>query len=168
MRALSGGALLLIQILTSFCFVSCEPSATTDAFEEEVRAEIRRKCPDPGPCSITLGRVTPFRWDTLYVFWDSANKEEMEKVLGQPVGEYEEFHKRFIFLLSGKIVHKEATAANVEKPLRGEIVFEDGGTPDDTRITGTSDFDRVTPDRVYAVTRDESTGINVFVLRPSR
>jgi hypothetical protein len=168
MKSPSVAVLLAIQFLTFLCFVSCEPTRTTDAFEAEVRTEVRRKCPDPGPCSITLGQITPFKWDTLYVFWYSANKKEMEKVLGQPVGEYKEFDKRFIFLLNGKIVHEEATAANIEHPLRGEILFEDGGTSDDTHTTGVSDFDRVMPDRVYNVTRDESSGVNCYALRPSK
>jgi hypothetical protein len=168
MKTPSVAALFAIQFLTFLCFISCEPTATTDAFEAEVRAEIRRKCPDPGPCAITLGQITPFKWDTLYLFSYSADKEEMEKVLGQPVGEYEEFHKRFIFLLNGKIIHKEATAVNVEHPLRGEILFENGGRSDDIRVTGVSDFDRVTPDRAYDVIRDESSGVNCFVLRPSK
>ena len=100
-----------------------------------------------------------FSWDCLYVFDSGISKDEMERLLGQRVTGGEEFQRSFVFLLNGRIVHEETTPANIERPLRGEIVFETGEPYGSARVM---------PGQDYLVTRNGSGIDTYFVLRASK
>ena len=157
MRPLIQGAFYVVLVLTAICFTSCEPTGTTDTFEAAVRSEIGRNCKGNSSCSIKLDNVTSFKWDVLYVFEYYVSRKRTEYVLEQRLSEYEEFNKRFVFLLNRRIVHVETTPGNPEHALRGEIVFEDDEHPDYARVMWGQEF---------VATHRESGGIKYFVLQP--
>jgi hypothetical protein len=93
-----------------------------------------------------------FAWDTLYIFPYSTGEERIAQVLGRPLDGWKEFQTHEVFLLAGKIVHREDFNADVERPIRREVVF--------TAPSG-ADFVKITPKQELTVTV-KAVGLDVY------
>jgi hypothetical protein len=122
---------LIVGILFLVIFKSCGPE-TIDPFSTEGKlvTRINTTCSDSNSCTIRLKDVTDFDWDRVYVFKYTARKSEIEKVIGVPFPQYEEFKRSIIFVKGGKLVHGEANPTDVEGLINNEVVFDiaDGET----------------------------------------
>jgi hypothetical protein len=148
---LSGAALCLL-------LVSCGVNHDLGPFQSQVADGIERACASKFSCTIKLGAYTNFHWDSLYIFPYNTSEGRIARVLGQPLPRWAEFQTHEVFVLEGKIVHREDYNVDVERPLRREVVF---AVP-----TGT-DFVKMTPSQELAITV-KTVGSDVYYLAEVR
>lgn len=56
---------------------------------------------------VKMNEITPFEWDTLYIFDDRATEYLINNKLQIPLNNFHEFSHKMIFMKDGKIVHFE-------------------------------------------------------------
>jgi hypothetical protein len=115
----------IIGILFLIFFASCG-TKTVDPFSVEGKlvTRINTTCGESSSCFIRLRDVTDFDWDRVYVFTYSVRQSEIEKVIGVPFPQYEEFNRSMIFFNGGKLVYSEAEPTDVEGLINNEVVFD--------------------------------------------
>jgi hypothetical protein len=146
------GATGFFGLLLMFGCGSAEPQ---DEFERATASAIQQNCAQVAPCSIRLGALTPFQWDTLYVFEYAMTRAEIEAVLHRPLPEYREFERRFVFLRNDAIVNLQSTGVDIEGPLRNQIAFQNSSS---------RRYARVEAGQLFTVTRDYASERPYFVL----
>jgi hypothetical protein len=119
MRSLIVGALCLIVLQ------SCgTPTVDPHSIEGKLVTKIKTTCGESTGCTIRLRDVTDFDWDRVYVFNYAVTKDQIEKVIGAPFPQYEEFKRSIVFLKGGKVVNSEADPTDIESVINDQVVFD--------------------------------------------
>lgn len=116
---------LIVVILFLTIFASCGTKIIDPlSIEGKLVTRINATCGQSSSCIIRLNDVTDFAWDQVFVFKHNAMRSEIEKVIGTPFPQYEEFNRSMIFLKAGTVVYSEVEPADMERPINNHVVFD--------------------------------------------
>ncbi len=112
-------------IISVYLFLTACGNKSQGVLEQEVVKHIERQCLTEKYCSFELSEVTPFEWNKLYAFKETAQLDEIEKVIGTKYPYFTDVAKRLVFIdEKNNIVYHEDVFPNVEKIEYRQIVFD--------------------------------------------
>jgi hypothetical protein len=149
----------VLAVATFCCLAPGCKKETTSGFESKLISAITAKCQSQVPCTLRIKDVTDFEWDKLYVFKYTASREVVEKVIGNPLKSYNEFHRRIVFTDNGHIAFYEEEPTNIEHVINNEVIF---GIPDST------DYRAYDADSVFTVQKVSTSNSSYYQLRKVR
>jgi hypothetical protein len=82
-------------------------------------------CVSSNPCIVSIKDVTDFQWDQMHVFEYGATLDDIQKSIGTDYPDYVEFKRRLVFLKNGRVIHREDEPANIERPVNGQVSFDE-------------------------------------------
>jgi hypothetical protein len=117
---------LIVVILFLIIFESCGTKTVEPlSIEGKLVTRINTACGQSSSgCIIRLKDVTNFAWDRVFVFKHNARQSEIEKVIGAPYPQYEEFKRSMIFLNGGTVVYSEVEPTDIERPINNQVEFD--------------------------------------------
>jgi hypothetical protein len=148
--------LSVLAVTTFFCSAPGCKKETTSGFESKLVSAITTKCQSQAPCTLRIKDMTNFEWDKLYVFKYTASHEVVEKVIGKPLKDYNEFHRRIVFTHNGHIVFYEEEPTNVEHVINNEVVLD---------IPDSADYRVYGADSVFTVQKVSTSEGSYYQLR---
>lgn len=79
------------------------------------------------PCRLSVAKdIYPAEWDRICVFRHGATLQEVNQVLGVDVSDkYNEFTRKIVLVKGKQIIHWEEHSSDAEKPMPGEVAFEE-------------------------------------------
>jgi len=109
-----------VTLLFLVFFVGCSRGGKVE------RAIVRQihLCQAISNCRISVSRATSFEGEKMYAFPYSISQKDREIALGIADPAFREFQPQLVFLKSGRIVFQESEPADVENPLKDEVVFD--------------------------------------------
>ncbi len=113
---------VIILLLTSFVLILSACDNGIKSFEKRIVAQIKA-CANKSNCLVSIGDITDFKWDTLYVFKYNATYNDVQKAIGTKPPNYTEITRKIIFTLKGSIVYFEELPTDVSGVIENEVVF---------------------------------------------
>src|SRR5215218_8577116 len=105
------GAAFLLGLVLSSC-LGCSGART----KYGIIASLKNACDTPGAHQVRLADLTPFEWDTLYLFDRHAGLDAICGVLGKVEGGTlnETYSRKLVFVKAGKIAYFESEYVSFE------------------------------------------------------
>lgn len=88
-------------------------------------ARIRRLCGFSRPCTVRIGDLFQGDWDTFYEFGAAVPQAEIDTTLHSSLVRQQKGRRTLVLTRSGRVTATEDAAFGADKPLDGEIEFED-------------------------------------------
>lgn len=109
----------------SFVFqFGCGTGKSKSEIEIKIEKEICSKCKFNKDCSIDISSITPFKWDRIFVFKETATLDEIQSAIDADYPYFTDIARRLLFLNAGKIVYHEEIFPNVESIIDGQVIFD--------------------------------------------
>jgi len=86
---------------------------------------IYQLCGFNAECKVRIGDIFDGKWDTFYEFGADVSQAEINKTLGAGVVAVRDQQRILVFLQNGHVALVQYARGGVEKPLEGEIEFEE-------------------------------------------
>jgi|GEM_PF-6587022 len=91
--------LVLLSGYVTYAYIQAQ-----NTLDKNFVRSFENKCGANPHCTMNISEVTPFPWDTVYVF-EAGETVDMESVIGIPVPLLNEMSLRTVFLNEGRIVY---------------------------------------------------------------
>lgn len=115
-----------IIMLFSVSFIvatNCGQRSLPSSVEALIAKRLTERCQKNLECQVNLEGLTEFEWDKLVVFDYGAERDLIERVLGQNFPIPNEIMRKLVFLNKGEVVHSEFHKSNVDRRVSGEVWF---------------------------------------------
>lgn len=66
-----------------------------------------KHCQQNTDCVVNISKITPFKWDTLYVIDSGWDLDEIKSVIGAELKERTDIFSKIIFVKDGQVVYFE-------------------------------------------------------------
>ena len=136
---------LLIAVVLLVLQACGSQTINRHSIEGKLVAKIK-SCQPAEVCTVRVKDVTNFDWDKIFVC-KVVSQESVEKEVGFPLPEWEDFKRVTIFTRGGNLVRLEKNPTNIEHPINEQLIF-DVADADACGVYG--------PDSVFEVTPQSS------------
>jgi hypothetical protein len=87
--------------------------------------EIRKICAGRTDCNVRLNELMPGKWDSFYEFGPYEDQDDIDQVLGPSHVHASNMQRILVFSRDGKITKVHYSDFGVERPMDGEVVFDE-------------------------------------------
>ena len=113
----------LIWIMGTLLWSLLSPGASRmDAY---ATARIRKLCGYQANCKVKAGELFAGDWDTVFVFGSGVTQHEIDALLGRGFVRAPDTERIIVLRKNGKILRVERESDYFEKPVNGQVEFED-------------------------------------------
>ena len=118
-------SLIAIASLTALSLLAGCRRQDAGPVDDKAVHEIRQLCGDRADCDVHLHDLMPGKWDTFYEFGPYQDQEDINEVLGTTTVHASNLQRILVFSRDGKVVKVRYSDFGVERPMDGEVVFDE-------------------------------------------
>lgn len=110
-------------ILTILVYLVCSCTFFSTKIENRIGWWVRWNCANQVACILRLRELTNFDWDKVYAFPLGTTQEDVERIIGGKIPEFQEFSRTLVFIRDNQIIYVEQNPGDVEGIVDGEVGF---------------------------------------------